>query len=582
MLDPKKQIDQLDLIESIKLREGNTPNFSLLLGAGASYSSGIKTGYEMITEWRIKEYEKYKRKARAKSENLKPFVKWLKEQTWYQNDKEYSILFQKVVANPSNRRIYIEDCIKSARPSWPLIYVANMIAKNYFKVVFTTNFDDLINDACFLYADLRPMVCAHDSAVRDVRRKSPRPKIIKLHGDFLYDNIKNIIEETNALEINMRDKFRSFSEDYGLIVVGYGGNDESIMGNLEYMLKSKSPRYFGNDGFYWCLRKKDRVSKRLEKLMKIDNVRWVEIEGFDEFMAELHDNINLNLPTTVRDPYRATTERLNTFIDAENIVYHSSSSRDIIRRDLNKLRKKIEKFTQFYSSDDKKLKPMEFLGDSAFLDGEYSQALELYEKIPSFTVQKYDAKKNMALSYLYLDNFKKAYAEAERMKKIDPKNMHGYLISGHVILRDKNDYDGAIQSYTKAYKRSKDNSEKSKALAARSNAYSLKREWTKAFKDAEKGIMLYPEFEANTLKKANILMNTGKENDAKKLVEEFLSKSTNNIYRTFAYAIVQDKKNMIKCMKAIFPEDKPSFRLDFFIAAETNKYLDDPKIMVLL
>jgi hypothetical protein len=104
----------------------------------------------------------------------------LKEQDWYQNDEEYSILFEMVYDKRSQRRIYIEDCVKDAKPSWGYIYLSNLIAHKYFNIVFTPNFDDLLNEACFLYADLRPIVCAHDSAVADVRLTSARPKIIKL------------------------------------------------------------------------------------------------------------------------------------------------------------------------------------------------------------------------------------------------------------------------------------------------------------------------------------------------------------------------------------------------------------------
>ena len=53
-------------------------------------------------------------------------------------------------------------------------------------------FDDLIIEACYLYSErMRPIVAAHDSVIQGVRVTSSRPKIIKLHGDFLYDNIKN-------------------------------------------------------------------------------------------------------------------------------------------------------------------------------------------------------------------------------------------------------------------------------------------------------------------------------------------------------------------------------------------------------
>ena len=105
---------------------------------------------------------------------------------------------------PSQRRIYIENIVKNAKPSWGYIYLANIISSACVNVVFTPNFDDLLNEACFTYTDTKPVVCAHDSAVSGIRVSSNRPKIIKLHGDYLYDSLKNTVEETTSLEKNMR------------------------------------------------------------------------------------------------------------------------------------------------------------------------------------------------------------------------------------------------------------------------------------------------------------------------------------------------------------------------------------------
>ena len=199
MLEEYNRKHKSHLINLISRRSNSTPNFALLIGAGASASSGIKTASQMIDEWRRQLY------GQAKSGD--DFETWLKKQDWYEDEAEYSILFERVYDQRSQRRVYIEECVKDAKLSWGYIYLANLIAHNYFNVVFTPNFDDLPNEACSLYAELRPMVCAHDSVVADVRVTSARPKIIKLHGDFLYDSIKNTVRETETLEKNMRDKF---------------------------------------------------------------------------------------------------------------------------------------------------------------------------------------------------------------------------------------------------------------------------------------------------------------------------------------------------------------------------------------
>ena len=288
------------LIDLILDRNNNTPNFALFIGAGASVTSGVKPASEMIEEWKRQLYDQ--------SGSTKPYDDWLGKQEWFNSDKEYSILFEKVCDLPAQRRTYIENCVKDGQPSWGYIYLANLIAHNYFNVIFTTNFDDLLNEACFLYADLKPLVCAHDSAVANIRVTSARPKIIKLHGDFLYDNIKNTVKETKELEENMEDKFTQFATEYGLVVVGYGGNDDSIIKILKKVVKTEG--YFPN-GIYWCVHKGAEPSKTVKELVRMSKVYWVEIEGFDEFMAELHRKSQLDLPSIKSEPITASSASIS-------------------------------------------------------------------------------------------------------------------------------------------------------------------------------------------------------------------------------------------------------------------------------
>ena len=132
------------------------PTSLLLLGAGASQTSNVITATEMISEWR--------RMLFAESAAL-DYEDWRSQQVWYGHDDEYSILFEHICDRPAQRRVYIEECLKDCHPTWGYAYLTNLLTHRYFDVVFTTNFDDLINEACYLYSDeMRPIVAAHDSA----------------------------------------------------------------------------------------------------------------------------------------------------------------------------------------------------------------------------------------------------------------------------------------------------------------------------------------------------------------------------------------------------------------------------------
>ncbi len=187
----------------------------------------MKTANEMIETWRNSLYGRSRTRMKYKT--------WLSKQSWYDTDEEYGYLFGYLYDKQSQRRDYIETILKNASPTWGYVYLASLLQNQIFNAVFTTNFDDLINEACYLYTDIvRPIVSAHDSEVLNVKLTRARPQIIKLHGDFLFNSIiKNTHTETNRLTKNMEAKLVQFGQEYGLVVIGYGGRDNSVMSILE-------------------------------------------------------------------------------------------------------------------------------------------------------------------------------------------------------------------------------------------------------------------------------------------------------------------------------------------------------------
>ena len=246
-----------------------------------------------------------------RSQSEHNYNSWLDSQHWYKHEDEYSILFEMIYDQPAQRRVYIEECVKDGHPGWGYVYLTNLLKERYFDVAFTTNFDDLLNEACYLYSDgLRPIVAAHDSAIQGIRVSSTRPKIVKLHGDFLYDNIKNTLAELETLETNTKRKLAQFAQEYGLVVLGYGGRDRSVMDTLELLLRDDE-NY--KQGVYWCIRPGAEKSERLESLLRRDRVYLVEVSGFDEFTAELHSAARLKLPKSIAQPFEMARDRVRLF-----------------------------------------------------------------------------------------------------------------------------------------------------------------------------------------------------------------------------------------------------------------------------
>lgn len=323
-----------DLISYLKTRTGGCPNYSILLGAGASVTSGIESGEQLVTQWRKEIYELLSKKEYTTIQDAKNYL-MTKEGSWYSEQNEYSSLFEKKFDLATQRRRFVENQVDSATPSIGYAYLSSLCepSDRFIDTIFTTNFDDLVNEAFYQFSLTRPIVCAHDSSVRSITITSTRPKIIKLHGDYLFDDIKSTLRETESLEENIKNKLIEFSKEYGLIVIGYAGNDRSIMDVLNHLLKSEE--YLKN-GIYWCIRKNSYISPELRKLLWKDRVYFVEIDGFDQALAEIHHEIKGALP--FKDSFVDSKKDLILESFSEDKYELSEESR-YIKDDLNSLKR---------------------------------------------------------------------------------------------------------------------------------------------------------------------------------------------------------------------------------------------------
>lgn len=265
--------------------------------------------------WRTELYHSFIDNSLDNSPSVDEMKKYLQQHHggWYDPNREYSSLFEKRYDLQRQRRMFVEAEVSSKIPSIGYAYLTALVVRNYFNTIFTTNFDDLLNEAFYVYSNQRPIVCAHDSSINSVTVTSKRPKIIKLHGDYLFDDLKSTNRETESLEQNIRSKFNEFAKEYGLIVFGYSGGDRSIMDVLSSLLKNDE---YLKGGIYWCVRKDSEISEELRKLVWRERVYFVEIEGFDEAFARMFSALNKGevlppaLVSSARRPIDVTTNLL--------------------------------------------------------------------------------------------------------------------------------------------------------------------------------------------------------------------------------------------------------------------------------
>lgn len=92
-----------DLIRFLNIRCDDTPNYSLLLGSGCSITSGIKSGEQLINEWK-----KEIAITNKIPEDSEEYNKFFESQDWYDDRNPYSSLFEKRYDLQRQRRSFVE------------------------------------------------------------------------------------------------------------------------------------------------------------------------------------------------------------------------------------------------------------------------------------------------------------------------------------------------------------------------------------------------------------------------------------------------------------------------------------------
>lgn len=279
-----------DLVRVVKQCKGE---YAFLVGAGTSKPAGIPTSPELIKEWREEVYEDQNPDA-----DFDEWVKSVEDEEMPEGWSEYGFWFEKAYPAKASRREYIRDLVEDETPSFGIIILASMMAEGYVPLALTPNFDDLLYDAFYLFLEDKPMLVDHDAIAPQLKLTDDRPTIVKLHGDYLYDNLKNTADETGELEENMQDAMKQALSEYGLVVVGYSGEDKSIMSVLQ-----EEP--ISDYELFWCGRDdindvkevwgKDRegLSEEAESLLDgSENAYYVPIEGSEELFGEFWLNID--------------------------------------------------------------------------------------------------------------------------------------------------------------------------------------------------------------------------------------------------------------------------------------------------
>ncbi|MFZ2727156.1 MAG: SIR2 family protein [Methylococcaceae bacterium] len=271
-----RYISQNELLQVFSdLKNHNDGGMCFLLGAGASVNSGIPSGSELAREW---------------YNDLKNILLIDDLSIWQQEigfDEEriaefYPQIYEKRFNHPATGFYYLQKRMNTAKPSIGYAVLAHILAETNYKFVVTTNFDYMIEDAIRFYTNERPLICGHESLAEYIDAHSIRPTIIKVHRDLLLKPFNNS-ENTDKLDESLKKTLEPILQHCHLVVIGYGGNDNSVMNFL------KDANY--RKGVYWCYRDGDIINNKISNSLNNNDDYLVKIDSFDEFMLALSNKI---------------------------------------------------------------------------------------------------------------------------------------------------------------------------------------------------------------------------------------------------------------------------------------------------
>ncbi|MGF7076832.1 tetratricopeptide repeat protein [Mucilaginibacter sp. 3215] len=507
----------------------NTENrkFCFILGAGTSRKSGIPTGGELAIKWfsEIKE--------RLNAEELKS---WRKEQKITETDlaSSYGSIYRKRFENDKTSGYeFLVQTMKSATPSFGHIVMAQILTRTPGHCVLTTNFDSLVESSVYQFTNKSPLVCGHESLSGYARPSQTHPLIIKIHRDLLLAP-KNDPDEINQLDAGWKQPLDHIFSTHIPIVIGYGGNDGSLMSYFENMNKPSN--------FFWCFRNESDITPRINKLITKHEGSFVKVTGFDELMYEL---------LWVFDEIKPVKDELNE-ITNQRIQIATGQLNELTP---SKTKEKGEEFVAIHE-----IKELSALEYSTLAENESN--FEKRKKIYLQALEKYPTTNWLWWKFTYFLQFEKEdYSNLEEYyEKALKLNNDGDFIGNYALfLSDiKKDYKNAEKQYLKAismgsnseylyvnyanflFEIKKENEEAEKIYlkvinSNPENAYSYfkyalflkesKKDSVNAEKYYLKALALDPEYCDANINYAQILLEKGEFEEADKYISKALSHS---------------------------------------------------------
>ena len=312
--------------------------YAVLIGSGLSRSAGIPTGWEITLEL-IK-----RAGLLSGASDQEDWHAWYVEKTGVQPN--YSTLLEELATTQTERRALIqaflepteqelEDGIKMPTPAHRAI--AEMVKAGLIRVIITTNFDRLMENALRDLGIEPTIVSSVDTLAGAEPITHTQCYILKIHGDYKDARILNTDVELGDYPPELNVVLDRIIDDFGLIVSGWSGDwDHALRSAFTRAPNRRYPTFWVSRG---------RLSERGQELVTQRKAIVANASDADSFFSALQ--LKLQTLSEYNQPNPASMEL--TIAMAKRFL--SKSDHKIQLDDLvtTELRKLVDHYAPIYS-----------------------------------------------------------------------------------------------------------------------------------------------------------------------------------------------------------------------------------------
>ncbi len=315
----------LDPIVSLAVAVAESPGaYAFLLGAGVSKDAGVPTGGDVLS---IALNDLYRLVHPEDDQPDEATLATWAAGTGYANIP-YSEMLELLGPDPEGRRAYLAKYFEGLEPGETHRLLARLAADGLVRVFVTTNFDRLLEQALREVGITPVVITAGDELSRASGREHARCYVLKVHGDYFQQTIRNTATELAKLDKKIEGELREVFDRFGVVALGYSGSDEAV----GRCLRRRNSRY----GAYWVSR--SEPAEAAAALVEALHARVIRRDTATDFLTDLTRRIAaFRIQPSGETPDIVMSEIVNLLRQNDRVGLHEK-----LRREWRVLEKRIQ------------------------------------------------------------------------------------------------------------------------------------------------------------------------------------------------------------------------------------------------